>query len=59
MAKRKQKKQKSEMQFELIGGIYIVEKFPDGKEKREEIDGEVVLKLLLECLRRAVDEELV
>jgi hypothetical protein len=37
---------KSEASFELVGGIYFVERFPDGRELREEIDGEVVLNLI-------------
>lgn len=43
MAKRKSTGAK----LELCGGIFYVEEFSDGSEKRDEIDGEAVLKLLL------------
>ncbi len=47
---KKKRPRASEMVFELIGGIYLVEKFKDGTETREEIDGEVVLKMLLQVV---------
>lgn len=58
MAKKKSKSKKkdSDLVFELIGGIYVVERFPDGTEKREEIDGEVVLKLMVSLLERHLDQ---
>lgn len=51
-------KKKSVMDLELIGGIYIVERFSDGTERREEIDGKTVLETLLVLIRKAVDDEL-
>ena len=52
---KKTKTKKSVMQIELVGGVFIVEKFNDGTERRDELDGEVVLKLLLSVLKDAVD----
>lgn len=45
------------MQLELVGWVFIVEKFADGTERREEIDAEVVLKVLIHTLKQALDRE--
>jgi hypothetical protein len=49
------KKKKSVMDIELIGGVYVVERFPNGTERREEIDGKVILELLVEIIQKEVD----
>jgi len=45
------KSKKSIWNLELIGGIFSVEKFEDGTERREEIDGKVVLELLAQIIK--------
>ena len=50
------RKKKSEMSFEIIGGIFLVERFADGTERREEIDSLAVLQLLLEVTEQHVDK---
>lgn len=49
------KKKAISTSLELIGGIYIVEKFKDGTERREEIDAEPVLKLIVATLEQYLD----
>ena len=44
------------MNLELCGGIFFVEKYKDGTEKRDEIDGEMVLKLLLKVVEDYADK---
>lgn len=41
---------KSEMELEIIGAVFIVERFPDGKEIRQEVDGDSVLELVKEAI---------
>lgn len=53
MAKKKQ----GELKLELIGGIYIVEAYKDGTERREEIDGTAVLKMLEWSLKKSLEEK--
>ena len=50
----KKAKKTSESRLEMIGGIYLVEKFKDGTERREELDGEVILKLVLATIKEAI-----
>lgn len=53
----KKSRRKSEgLKFELIGGIFAVETFSDGSEKREEIDGKQVLELLVGLLEQALQD---
>ena len=47
---KKTRPRSSEMSLELVGGLFVVEKFQDGTEKREEIDGKAVLNLLLQII---------
>lgn len=49
------KKKSTGMKLELIGGIYVVEEFADGTEKREEIDGKTILELLLQIVTDHAD----
>ena len=42
--------------LELIGGIYWVEKFADGRETREEIDGKSVLQLILQAIEKYAEQ---
>lgn len=49
------KKKAVSTNLELIGGIYVVEKFKDGTERREEIDAESVLKLIIASLEQYLD----
>lgn len=51
------KKEKSDLFLEIIGGIYTIEKFKDGKEIRSEIPGETVLKILMMCLEKQIEIE--
>jgi hypothetical protein len=53
--KKKTKKQNSNLTMELIGGIFIVETFPDGREKREEVDGAKVLNVLVVMLENMLN----
>jgi len=54
---KKKKQEKSETLLELVGGIYVVERFPDGRESRSEIDGKLVLELLMMHLESALEIE--
>ncbi len=47
---KKTRPRSSEMSLEIIGGLFFVEKFKDGTERREEIDGKAVLQLLIQIL---------
>ncbi len=50
----KKSKKSTSSSLELIGGVFLVEKFKDGTERREELDGEVILKLVLSVLKEAI-----
>lgn len=51
----RRKKEESVMELELIGGVFVVEKFSDGTERREEIDGAAVLKLVEIAIKRGAE----
>lgn len=44
------------MKLELIGGIYVVEEYAGGLEKREEIDGYAVLQVLLGIITKHAEQ---
>jgi len=54
--KKKCKDKDSTAHLELVGGVFVVEKFKDGTERREEIDGVVVLKLLLMTVHDGIND---
>lgn len=41
--------------LELVGGVFAVETFPDGKQLRTEIDGVNVLEIMLRSLEHGLD----
>lgn len=50
------KKQKTgQLSLELVGGVFITEKFKDGTERREEIDGATILKLLVVAISEGIE----
>lgn len=59
LAKKPKSKAKDYMSFELDGKIYVTERKADGTLiSQEEIDGEVVLKLLVSVLEEALNKQI-
>lgn len=54
---RRKKEKKSTFNLELIGGVFFIEKFEDGTERREEIDGEAILALVKLAIEKSVAEK--
>jgi hypothetical protein len=51
-------KAESELKLELIGGVFAVEVFPDGREERTELPGEAVLQLVLDAVTEGINSVL-
>lgn len=51
----KKTKKDSNLSLEIVGAIYTVEKFPNGLESREEIDGKLILELVLWAIEEGVN----
>jgi hypothetical protein len=55
MAAKKKKKaspKKGVLKLELIGGVFAVEQFPDGTERRTELPGEAVIQLVMGAMEQ-------
>lgn len=44
------KKKSTGLKFELTGGVYIIEEFSDGTEKRTELPGDLILNIVLQIV---------
>ncbi len=54
MAKKKNKS--VDLKLELIGGVFAVETFEDGKESRTELPGDAILNLVLDAVTQALEK---